>query len=341
MATKKSQKIPKAKTPTVVIYQNPDFVLGLLQETFKQGLLDYTETNSVVSDGKEVNTVGGADGKLGGGVKVPGIGEVKGNVGTDVSQTHSNNNEVTSTDHKKFVYSQAFFLDQMRTALHERGLITQVKGLKDFTQRGVGEFVEFDAYFAPNEVNVVLDILTPDLTAEITRYVRRRQGLKEVDQVVEQAEMANADIPVERINRMKALYEAKANDQAELAKAIARAVRQDFRGDTTKEFYATIGGDGDVVTAVAVCEAEYFVSKDSDRLLDGRFTVLAKVISDVRKEVPILERNKLLKRLNVEAVDSFLGTLRGSNDAAEYLDLEFRSTIEGSSVTVLPIAIYV
>lgn len=341
MATKKSQKIPKTKIPTVVIYQNPDFVLGLLQETFKQGLLDSAETNSVISDGKEVNTVGGVEGKLGGSVKVPGIGEVRGSAGTDASRTHSNNNEVTSTDHKKFVYSQAFFLDQMRTALHERGLITQVKGLKDFAQRVVGDFVEFDAYFSPNEVNVVLDILTPDLTAEIARYVRRSQGLKAVDQAVEQAMRADLDIPLERINGMKALHEAEANNQAELANAIAKAVRQDFRGDTTKEFYATIGEDGDVVTAVAVCEAEYFVSKDSDRLLDGRFTVLAKVISDVRKEVPILERNKLLKRLNVEAVDSFLDTLTDNKDAAEYLDLEFRSTIAGSSVTVLPIAIYV
>jgi len=341
MATKKSQKIPKAKIPTVVIYQNPDFVLGLLQETFKQGLLDYAETNSVISDGKEVNTVGGAGGKLGGSVKVPGVGEVRGSARTDASRTRSNNNEVTSTDHKKFVYSQAFFLDQMRTALHERGLITQAKGLKDFAQRVVGDFVEFDAYFSPNEVNVVLDILTPDLTAEIARYVRRSQGLKEVDQAVEQAKRADVDIPVERINGMKALHEAEANNQAELANAIARAVRQDFRGDTTKEFYATIGEDGDAVTAVVVCEAEYFVSKDSDRLLDGRFTVLAKVVSDVRKEVPILERNKLLNRLNVEAVDSFLDTLTENKDAAEYLDLEFRSTIAGSSVTVLPIAIYV
>ncbi|HCG45663.1 MAG TPA: hypothetical protein DEV68_01510 [Corynebacterium flavescens] len=76
-------------------------------------------------------------------------------------------------------------------------------------------------------------------------------------------------------------------------------------------------------------------------MLDGRFTVLAKVISDVREEVPILERNKLLKRLNVEAVDNILRPLTENKDVAEYMDLEFQSTIEGASVTVLPIAIYV
>ncbi|WP_276621894.1 hypothetical protein [Corynebacterium flavescens] len=69
--------------------------------------------------------------------------------------------------------------------------------------------------------------------------------------------------------------------------------------------------------------------------------MLAKVISDVREEVPILERNKLLKRLNVEAVDNILRPLTENKDVAEYMDLEFQSTIEGASVTVLPIAIYV
>ena len=337
MTAKNTQK----KIPTVVIYQNPDFVLGLLQETFNMGILNAAETNMVTAEGQTVDTTGSAGGKLNGSVKVPGLGEFGGKFGADGERTNSNNSEVTSTDHKKFVYSQAFFLDQMRTEIRNRGLIKKVKGLKTFKRCAIADFVEFDAYFAPNEANVLLDILTPDLTAAITRYVRRSEGLKETDKRIEQAREAEVDISVDNISAMRAIYEAKANNQAELAREIAAAVRQDFRGDTTKEFYALIGDEGDEVTAVTVCEAEYFVSKDSDRLLDGRFTVLAKVISDVREEVPILERNKLLNRLNVEAVDNILRPIAENKDAAEYMDLEFQSTIAGASVTVLPIAIYV
>ncbi|HCG45662.1 MAG TPA: hypothetical protein DEV68_01505 [Corynebacterium flavescens] len=225
----------------MVIYQNPDFVLGLLQEAFDQGLLESAETSLVTAEGKTVDSTEAADGKLSGSVKVPGIGEVGGSAGTDLARTHSSNSEVTSTDHKKFVYSQAFFLDQMRTALRDREQIQQVKGLKTIKQCSVGDFVEFDAYFEANEANVLLDILTPELTAEIARYVRRSKAQKEITDLVEQAQDAEVDISVEKINAIKALREAEANNQAELAGAIARAVRQDFRGDTTKEFYAQLG----------------------------------------------------------------------------------------------------
>lgn len=341
MVAKKTQKTAEAKIPTVIVYQNPDFVLGLLQETFNMGVLDFEETSLVTAESKAANTTGSADGQVTGSVNVPFLGQVGGNAGTDVARTSSNNSEVTSTDRKKFVYSQAYFLDQMRTALRSRQLIKKVTGLRTIENCDVGDFIEFDAYFGANEANVLLDILTPNLTAAITRYVRLHKGLKQINEHVEQAQGGDVNISVEKINAMKAIYEAEARDQAELASAIAAAVRQDFRGDTTKEFYARLGAEGDEITAITVCEGEYFVSKDSDRLLDGRFTVLAKVISDVRNEVPILERNKLLKRLNVEAVDSILRPLAENKDAAEYMDLEFQSTIDGASVTVLPIAIYV
>lgn len=341
MAGKKTSKIEN-NTPTVVVYQNPDFVSGLLQEIFKKGLLEYSELNEGSANERKTDTAGTANAKADGGANIPFLGQAGLDFGGDLTRRHTHTNEVSSTDRKKFVYSQSFFLDQVRTALRKRNHIRPVNGLGDVKNCKVGDFVEFDACFVPNEANVLLDILTPDLTAEIARYTRRSEGRKEIEQLVDQAVNAETEISVGKISSIRALREAEANDQADLAAAIAKAFRQDFRGDTTKEFYAEIGSGDDKITAVAVCESEYFTSKDNDRLLDGQFTVLAKVISGVKEDVSILERNKLLNRLNVETLEELLlRPLANQDEVSEYVNLQFKSTIEGASVTVLPIAVYV
>lgn len=324
--------------PTVAIYQNADFVSGIIQEIYKAGLLEATEfeNNSTTGkgDGSEKQAAIAAKANV-----FPWLT----NLGAQGSYTHSQSNseEVATTRHQKFVYSQEFFLDQARSELRRQELITRVENSESASEFQVGDFIEFEASFEANEANAILDILTPELTAAITRYIHRSKGLEEIDTLREQASNADTQIPVEKISGIREIYDARAENQAALAADITSAIRMDFRGSETKEFYASIGAGQHSLTAVTVCEKEYFKSKDFDRLLDGRFTVLGKVVSPIRENVPILERNKLLSRLQVEALDEILRPLAEEADTHQLLDLDFKTSVEGPSITVLPIAIYV
>lgn len=325
-------------SPTVVIYQNADFVSVLLQEIFKQGLLQTAEyENSSISgmgdeSSKEIKA--GTKAKF-----VPWV------VGLDVHGGYGGrklaNEEVAETQQNTFVYSQEYYLDHVKSELRRQELITEIHGAKDAASLKVGDFIEFEASFEANEVNAILDILTPDLIAAIARYLQLGKGHEEIDQVMKQAADAGVDIPVQRISGIREVHKAKAENRAAIAAAVASAIRMDFRGAETKEFYATVGSEGDSLTVITVCEKQFFKSKDSDRLLDGSFTVLGKVVSTVRKDVPILERNKLLSRLRVEALDEIVSPMAEDADAKDFVNLEFKTSIEGESITILPLAVYV
>jgi hypothetical protein len=143
--------------------------------------------------------------------------------------------------------------------------------------------------------------------------------------------------------------------QSELAYAIARAVRVDFRSEKTREFYGTIAPGPDGVTAITICDNAHFVVEDEDRILDGDFTVLGKVTSTTSTDVPMLERNKILERLKPEGVDTLFRQLRHSVEGQarkldahgddgdlpdDFFDVAFSSRVWGPSFKVIPIAIY-
>lgn len=333
-----ADKAPLPPSPTVVVYQNADFVSGLLQEIYKAGLLQTAdiENSSTTGSKRKAEKSVKADTKA---TVLPWMIGLSAQGGYGHHQ--DNNEEIAATHHNKFVYSQEYYLDHVRTRLRQEGLVTRLHGLQDASDLYVGDFIEFEARFEANEVNAILDILTPELTAAITRYIQQDHGIKEMDIIRKQASDAGVEIPAQKLSGIRELYAAKGENQAALAAAITSAIRADFRGAETKEFYASIEMAQHTLTAVTVCEKEYFKSKDSDRLLDGKFTVLGKVISTVREDVPILERNKLLSRLKVEALDNVLRPLAEEADTHELVDLDFKTNIEGSSITVLPIAIYV
>ncbi|WP_290280112.1 DUF6414 family protein [Corynebacterium faecale] len=331
---------PNQPRPTVIVYQNADFVSGLLQELYQIGILETAETDftsiaaeSSGSSGKGRGSIGGVFSFLFGKSEMRAEGEYV--------QEQAKNDENAVENRKKFVYSQAFYMDRVRAALRGRRQVRVIDSVEEAESIKIGDFIEFDASFAANEANAILDILTPQLTAAITRYLRKMEGLKEIRRVSESLEDIGEAISVEKINSIKAIHEAEAENQAALAEAVTAAIRTDFRSDKTKEFYATIGEESKKFTAVTVCEAEHFVSSDSDRLLDGRFTVLAKVITEAREDAPILAKNKLLHRLKIEAVEDALSPLADDAEAQRYVNLDLAAKIEGVSITVLPIAIYI
>jgi hypothetical protein len=246
---------------------------------------------------------------------------------------------------QNFVYSQSYYLYRVRNELRSSEQLKYIDSPLDAAELRSGDFVEYQATFRPNEVNTVLDILTPELVGEITRYKIKQEGL-----LIFEAD----DLDFDRRTRLIEQNHAKAENMAGLARAIAGAVRADFRSEKTREFYGAIGAPGNQVTAVTICENEHFIVSDEDRILDGEFTVLGKVISSAETDVPILKRNKLLERFQPKAVDAASEFIRSTFDdqaapfgdngetlnIGDLVDLNFASRIDGTSFRVIPIAIY-
>lgn len=271
------------------------------------------------------------------------IGAAEVGFGGQMSRTLGEAEGSVSKVIQNFAYSQAYYLYLVRGALTERGQLKPVNNPDEAEALEVGDFVEFSATFRANEITSLLDILTPDLIAEITYYNARSEGVKKFD----------AFDDFEALKVFSEKNEIKARMQADLAREVARAVRVDFRAAKTREFYGTIGGGGAAVTAITMCDVDHFVVEDEDRILDGRWTVLGKVTEETATDVPILERNKVLDRIKPEGIDELFAELRKAADKqvdrlpgdepgayGDILDLAFASRVAGSSFKVVPIAVF-
>ena len=335
----------KSQRITVSIYQNAEHVSGILQQAYRQPLVidESRESQSEHSqdNDRELDASGKASGSLG--VHFLGKVAVEANTGGSLKSGDSITASAKST--QNFVYSQATYLYIVRERLEELGQLKNVSSIGDATALQSGDFVEYQATFRPNELGTILDVLTPELVAEIVRSKIRHKGLRIFD-----------DYPdMEKFKRMAEKNIAESELWASLASSITKAVRADFRSEKTREYYGSVYGtaEPDIVTAVTICDNNHFVVDDEDRILDGVFTVLGKVISSTESDVPILERNKILERFQPKAVDHVFGLLRtaveaskkspitsGEFEARDMIDLQFASRIPGTSFRVIPIAIY-
>jgi hypothetical protein len=231
----------------------------------------------------------------------------------------------------------------VRQDLRTAGLLKNIASSADLQNLEVSDFVEFRAKFSPDEIISLMDVFNPDLVAALTRWVRRSQLINSI---------TSADTEEQRQALIIEL-QTRPDADAEAAKAIAEAVRVDFRSAATRQYYGAIGSDSEI-TAVVVCDTRSFLVEDADRILDGHFTVLGKVSSPPATDVPILARNKVLDRIQPEAVDLLTDQIRkaakeriDSSNIGEirtmeqYLDMNFPSRIDGTSFKVIPIAIFV
>lgn len=349
--------------PVVVVYQNPDFVSGLLQHLLGAGLLESAETEEHETASNADNASSTRAGRSG--VKVGAFGQGF-ELGGDLQRVRDQiqADETRRAQRLKYVFSQAYYLNYLRHLLATQGRITKVRAYADAAELAPGDLVEYSCYFQANEINAVLDIATPELVSSVTKYVmleRNRKELRDIPGDDHQALVAH-----------RTIGEQHANDAAELGSAIAHALRQDFRSEHTREFYGFIDAagvdDADVheepqaeahedkedthdLTAVTVCDAIHFRTPDPDRLLDGQFTVVGKVISSLAADVPVLDRNKLLDRVDPEFLEATLAEVStrsedssqrvaGTGYTGPGINLQFSARIAGSSFAVLPIAIY-
>ncbi|MGP4968546.1 DUF6414 family protein [Glutamicibacter ardleyensis] len=353
MSTRKNSdrqhSAPRFEAPTISIYQNGDYVSGILQQIHGQPLLvDFSSQEShQSSDSSDKGK--GANASLKGGANIPAVGNIELKIGADYDKRLKAHQSLGSTATHNWQYTQAYYLYAARAALKANGLIREIGNRSDAESLEPGDLVEYTATFSPSQLIAILDIVTPDLVSAIARKITHDKGMKEFQ----------GGSP-ETVQAFKLKLDSKVQSSGEMAFAATAATKIDFRSETTREFYGHIG-DKDPVTAVTICDLAHFIVADEDRILDGEFKVLGKVTSRVELDVPILARNKVLDRLNPESVDELVELLNqevisqtqnfldkeseeeedeGPIQAAKF-DFSLDSRVAGPSFNVVPIAIYV
>jgi hypothetical protein len=84
-----------------------------------------------------------------------------------------------------------------------------------------------------------------------------------------------------------------------------------------------------------------FGGGDTDKLLDGEFRVLGKVVRVMNNGYSLMDRNKILSRLRPGAVEELEGKLAENENLNRYMDLELALQYTGFAFKVIPIAIFV
>lgn len=340
--------------PTVSIYQNPDYVEGILQQIYGQPL--YTEfanetTNDQIRSGDHTS---GVAGKAELRTRFPGLFAGGAAAEADYEYRLQNQRSTANTATSKAHYTQPYYLHVVRSALRNTGLITDVTGESEAqASLSPGGFVEFSTTFRPSQISALLDIITPDLVEQL---VRKSLHTKEMATF-------EGGSP-EQAQRFKLNLDGNMDTWGAIGRAATEALRADFRSTKTREFYGRVGHGEDQLTFITMCDTEHFVVEDEDRILDGTFTVLGKVAGPIAHDEPILARNKVLERLSPEIVDQALGSMNqyvrnqsaqvsvlNSNKAAgtgghddlnpaDILNFAIDTRIDGASLRVMPIAIF-
>lgn len=327
--------------PTISIYQNSEHVAGLVQQLFDSPLVTAQSSEEISDDsrtrGFEAELTLNVDAKA----KIPFLADAA--VSGDAGGKGSRSKVVTtgSKTTQSFVYSQAYYLNTVRRGLRSLGLLHPLTTRGDGASLSSGDFVEFQATFTPSELITFTDVLTPDLVGAIAGYLTKRSALATFDGYES----------FEKVQAAALQMRERATANADIAREATKAVKADFRQDKTREYYGHIGAGPDAITAITICDNDFFVVSDEDRILDGSFTVLGKVTSAPEEDVPVLQRNKLLRNISADGVDALIDQLVGvakNQKAAKIgdvsvenlLDLKLASRIPGTSIRVIPLAIY-
>jgi len=324
--------------PIATIYQNSDQVAGILQQIVSQPLLTEETRDSNAAGGSDTAAGGSATGKISGKAKAPFIGGVELAAEAQASLSSSWTQTTGTASRQQFVYSQAYNLHLVRKFLEQGSLITRLTTAEEAEELRPGSFVEYTTAFDPVELTLALDVVSPELVEAITRYTVER------DYISRFPEGGGHKARVQHAEKMHLEAEAKGG----LARAITNAVKADTRQETTREYYGRVA-DEPALTVVTICDLAHFIVDDPDRLLDGTFTVIGKVISAVELDVPTFSRNKLLRNLAPTALDEGIGKLHelieevpevGGVAPSELVELKIDSRVRGSSIRVMPLAVF-
>ncbi|GAA3401711.1 DUF6414 family protein [Pseudarthrobacter polychromogenes] len=300
---------------TIVIYQNTPFVEGLYQQ-FIGGRPTQMQTNdqSDVTDGlKGIADVGGS---------IPGIVNLKGS-GEGSRQSKSATGSATT-----MTFDHAYLLHGVRQALREKDLVTVVDDPAAYQGLKPGDFVEYRATFEPNFIVSVLDVLTADIVQKYAYASNLKEAISP-EMTPEELQHANNEATL----------------SSNQAAAIFEAAQREFRNGTSLEFYGKVvpapGAESLNVHAVTVCDRAMFSGGDTDKLVDGEFRVLGKVIRVMNYGYTLMDRNKILSRLKDNALDELQEKLRADERVAEYINLDLGLKEDAAAFKVIPITVFV
>ncbi|RUQ20897.1 DUF6414 family protein [Kocuria sp. HSID16901] len=324
--------------PIATIYQNSDQVAGILQQIMQNPLLTEESREFASKDGNDTTADGSTSGKGEGSGRIPFFGGAKASAEVEAGLSSSWTQTTGTASRQQFVYSQAYNLHLVRQSLKDKEQLTRLTSTEQAEKLQPGEFVEYTTTFDPVELTLALDVISPELVEAITRFNVKR------DYLLRFPEEGGHEARVQHAEKMDLNAQAK----GELARAITNAVKADTRQETTREYYGRVDTRPEL-TLITICDLVHFIVDDPDRLLDGTFTVLGKVISPVEQDMPTFSHNKLLRNLTPTALDHGLEKLRDLIDQApslgqappsEYVDFKLDSRVRGSSMRVMPLAIY-
>ncbi|MCX7444887.1 hypothetical protein OS125_06460 [Corynebacterium sp. P7003] len=339
---------------TISIYQHPDHVAGLVQQIYRRPLIKSETASHSQQNDNHSKLQGEATGEVGVSLPTPILPWLKSGIKGGIGGESSENSSTTGGSTFHFEYSQATYLYFLRDALIEKKLLKQIKNITDAKQLKPGDFVEFEAKFTGDQVTAILDILTPEIIEKIVEKIRTENFTKA------------ANWGTEEIERELSIFKFTLKTDLKLARSIANAVRNDFRSNETREYYGHIGTEDDQVTAITICDNNYFLVQDRDRILDGKFKVLGKVTEGIEANRPVLERNKILDKIEPRLVDKIINSANEilssqvsdieeivSRDAYEekgksnteriqpIKSIGIQSRVHGESFKVVPISIYI
>lgn len=205
-------------TPTISIYQQAEHIRGLLQQLYARPLVT-SDTVESFANSERTDVVAGDLSAVGAArVSVPLFGNVEGRiVGTgklgEDNRATQGNKTVTQQE-----YTGAYYLHLVQGALRQSGLLKQVRTLADSRLLRTGDFIEYEASFDPDQMSAALDVLTPNLVGEITRFVTKKRWLDGIDWEDFESRTRQLAEMAEHIER-----------NVRLAEAATKAVRADFR----------------------------------------------------------------------------------------------------------------
>jgi len=332
--------------PTVTVYRDNTHVRDLVQLGFAPGLLTesiLTNTTAAKANNDKTTNIGGNAGLRG---NLPSLASVETRVNLGRNQTTNLEDSHQNITESHYAHTEASAVQHIVQTLRSRKELTTIEKIKDARDVRVGDFVEFEATFRPNEVSTLLDIFTPETAGRLAKIVSRRIYLNKFKNG---AKLPPFDERQQHTDHQRSEEEWV----SELTEVIVQGLQADLRSNTTREYYGLISGTRSPLTAVVACESSAFITADPDRLLDGEFKVFGKVISKARHDVSIFDRSKILARIQAGALGPISDQLEKISEheakgmageettIGELIDFSLPAQIKGWSFGVLPVAIYI
>ena len=241
-------------------------------------------------------------------------------------------------------YKLAFVLEQLRT----KQKLKEIVSSNDVNNVQLGDFIEYTASFAKNEIGELLEFFNNDLITALGKTKLLTMWL---------TLMINEQLKKQPNNKL-VVDEQMFDQLVDLTKQVVLSLAHDFKGNSTTDFYGDIidkDSNKIGVKNIVICDDLFFSNGDSQKILDGNFKVFGKVAKiqrgnargvttlstqNIYESLSQLDRNKILKRITPQALELFDTSLKRVLEKMK-MSTDFNLILKGDAIKVIPIAIYI